>query len=543
MNDTLTMGPDDFWDAEREEGWRAAEPAERLFAQGRTWDAWSASPVLGMAVSRTAQDDVSGLSDDELLGAIAANERVAGHHAWVANTLAAEYAKRNLTWDPKQGQEVIKEFGEADYAQEILVSGMAARGNLNRAVTLDRMPECMRLARGGALDGFRQRIIAEETSLLDPELAGKADRLIARDAAGRTPGSLRHLCRRIVLMLDPGQAERRRKAAAKGRRVEFAQELSGNALMTAREMGVAVAAAIKQALTGWAKIMRAAGIDGSMDNLRHDAAVALLLGRHPVTGDAPATGTVGQDPAEQAEDPEAAYWDPWGYRDPEPGTEAGEPPMPGSPMVNIHLLITAGTLDPRVDAPGWIPEFGNITAQTARDLITAGTGNPASRWCVTEVSPRTGEAVAHGCARGRHRWPSQDTGPPGIAEFVASLNLRMEQIATDGSDDGHAEPHHDPSRRLRHLIVARNATCATPGCDAAAATSDMEHRVPYELGGQTSEHNLDPGCRHSHRLKQRSDWRVEKTGPRETRWTGPSGRTRIVRPTRYTFYELLTRRR
>jgi hypothetical protein len=203
--------------------------------------------------------------------------------------------------------------------------------------------------------------------------------------------------------------------------------------------------------------------------------------------------------------------------------------------VSVNLVITAGTLDPRKDAPGWIPGWGHVTGTTARELITAGTANPATRWCVTEVDPATGQAVAHRCARGQHRWPPPGTGPPesGVAGFVASLNLTMEPIATTSADDGHAEPRHDPSRRLEHLIIARNATCATPGCDAAAATTDMEHRIPWEDGGETSEHNLDPACRRHHRTKQRPEWRVEKTSPSQTRWTGPSGRSRIVRPTRY----------
>ena len=94
------------------------------------------------------------------------------------------------------------------------------------------------------------------------------------------------MCRRIVLLLDPAQAEERRKKAAKGRRVEFAPEQSGNALITARELSVAVAMGIKQALTSWARIMRAAGINGTLDNLRADALAALALGRHPVTGGA-----------------------------------------------------------------------------------------------------------------------------------------------------------------------------------------------------------------------------------------------------------------
>jgi hypothetical protein len=117
--------------------------------------------------------------------------------------------------------------------------------------------------------------------------------------------------------------------------------------------------------------------------------------------------------------------------------------------------------------------------------------------------------------------------------FVASLNLTMERIAKDSTDEERCEPQHDPSRKLRHLIEARHATCATPGCDTPAVTSDMEHRIEYEKGGPTSESNLDPGGRHCHRVKQQPDWKVIKTGPGETVWVGPSGRPRIVRPTRY----------
>lgn len=526
---------DEFWDPEQEEGFWTAEAPEHQFARRGSWDTQLGGPVLGLAVSMTAEGDLSSLSDDELLGAIAAAERVAGHNAWAANTLAAEYTRRNLETDDKTGEETLGEFGADDYAQEIRLSGMAAKQNLNRSLILAHLPRCMRLARDGSLNDFRQRIIAEETALLDEVLLARADKLIAQDAPGRTPGSLRALCRKIVFTLDPEQAEERRKKAARGRRVEFWPDQSGNITMAAREMSIAVAAAIRQGLDGWAKIMRKAGIKGSLDNLRHDAAAALLMGRHPVTGQSPAPAPDGGTTT----DP----WNPWGYTDFEFGKEADPEGTPGSPIVNINLLITPGTLDPKIDAPGWIPGFGHVTGQVARDLITAGTTNPATRWCVTNVDPGTGEAVAHGCARGQHRWPAADTGPrntgppgtgpPGVPEFVASLNATMEPIAREHGDDGHREPHHDPSRKLKHLIIARNATCATPGCDAPAVTSDMEHRVPWEQGGETSEFNLDPGHKHCHRLKQSKRWKVIKTGPRETVWIGPSGRERTVRPTRY----------
>jgi hypothetical protein len=541
--------PDEIWDPEREAGFWAAESAERQFATGGAWDSQAANPVLAMTVSRTAEGELSGLSDNELLGAITANERVAGHHAWVANRLAAEFAKRKLEWDPQLQKEVIPEFGEEDYRQEIVVSGMTARQSLTRSVTLDQMPECMRLAHDGALTDYRQRIIAEEAGVLDPVLLGKADELIARDAEGRTPLSLRNLCKKIVMKLDPLAAEERRKKGNRGRRVEFWSDQSGNVTMAAREMSVAVAAAIKQALTGWAQIMRKAGIKGSMDNLRHDAATALLMGRHPVSGQVPA-----QAPEPKTGTAEADPFNPWGFGDSfEPGMESDEPPVPGNPIVNINLHISAGTLDPKIDAPGFIPELGvNVTGKVARDLIIAGSANAASRWCITEVDPETGYAVAHGCARGRHPWPRPSNNPTGndppgrwpgepgaqpgpeVAEFIAGLGVTMERLATEPGEDGRTEPQHDPSRKLRHMIEARNATCATPGCDHPAVTSDMEHRVEYENGGKTSEGNLDPATHgHCHRLKQNERWQVIKTGPRETVWIGPSGRKRVVRPTRY----------
>jgi hypothetical protein len=514
MNDS-EFGEFEIWDAEMEGGGRDTRPAERGFAQDQELDRQMASPVLAMVVTRTAEGDLAGLSDNELLGAIAAGERVAGHYAWAAGRLAAEYARRNLAWDPQLGEEAIGEFGEADYAQEVLLSSVAARGNLDRAMVLDRMPECAKLACEGQLSAYRQRIIAEEAGALDPALLAKADKLIAAGVAGRTPGALRNFCRKIVFTLDPARAEERRKKATRGRRVEFGQEQSGNAMIVAHELSITLAMAIKQALSGWARIMRAAGIGGSMDNLRADAMTALLLGRHPVTGMAASSGTgsrdlgrstysdlggpwdgivpTDQNLVEQAEDPDAAHFNPWGFHDFDAGVAAVAGPSAAAPVVNFHLVVTEGTLDPRTDAPGFIPGWGWITGAAARDLAAAGSANPASRWCVTEVG-RTGEAVRHGCARGPHRWTLPATGPPrsGISEFLTGLNLTMESVARHSSDDGHREPQHDPSRKLQHLVIARNATCATPGCDASAFAADMEHRIPWEDGGETSEHNLDP---------------------------------------------------
>lgn len=42
--------------------------------------------------------------------------------------------------------------------------------------------------------------------------------------------------------------------------------------------------------------------------------------------------------------------------------------------------------------------------------------------------------------------------------------------------------------------------------------------------------NLGPLCRHDHRTKHRSGWKLEQTRPGTYRWTSPLGHTYTTRP-------------
>ena len=169
--------------------------------------------------------------------------------------------------------------------------------------------------------------------------------------------------------------------------------------------------------------------------------------------------------------------------------------------------------------------------------------------------------MAHGCARGRHEWdPPPDPGDgssgeasadgtagratrgrgggptPGqlahFAEFLARLKIDFEPIAKGTCGHGHREDRYRPSRRLRHLILARNATCPAPGCGASAHFADLDHTTAWP-GGVTDECNLGPPCRRDHRTKQAPGWKLEQPEPGVFRWTTPSGRSYVSRPTRY----------
>ena len=96
-----------------------------------------------------------------------------------------------------------------------------------------------------------------------------------------------------------------------------------------------------------------------------------------------------------------------------PGWAAGGPP--GSLAARINVTVPLAAILGLCDTPGEVAAFGPVDADVTRDLIRAAGLHPATRWCVTVVSP-DGHAIGHGCAHGRHPAPafSPDSGtdPP-----------------------------------------------------------------------------------------------------------------------------------
>lgn len=85
---------------------------------------------------------------------------------------------------------------------------------------------------------------------------------------------------------------------------------------------------------------------------------------------------------------------------------------------------------------------------------------------------------------------------------------------------------------LRRWLVARDVTCTFPGCSHPARSCDLDHRVAWDDGGTTSADNLAHLCRHHHRLKHESRWRVEGDAGGITTWVSPTGHQhRTIRST------------
>jgi hypothetical protein len=319
--------------------------------------------------------------------------------------------------------------------------------------------------------------------------------------------------------------------------------------MVARELPPDEVLASWQHVEQRALDLRAAGVPGSLQELRVRAFVDLLQERDSRSVPANQDGTGepggpqddgsgpgrGSGPGGPDSGPAGSQGGSGGGR--EPGQDTG----PGfAALVNITVPWSALTsqLGPPADVAG----FGLVDAQTARDLAAAAARDPRTRWCVTALHP-DGTAAAHGCAAGRHPPPgignptaTPGPGPPPGSrpqDWINRLHIQMTPIARGTCGHDHAEPGYRPSRKLQHLVKVRNARCTAPGCGRPAGRCDLDHTIAWQQGGMTCECGLAPLCRHHHRCKQAEGWRLEQPEPGVLVWHTPAGRTYVTRPTKY----------
>jgi len=146
---------------------------------------------------------------------------------------------------------------------------------------------------------------------------------------------------------------------------------------------------------------------------------------------------------------------------------------------------------------------------------------------VTVVAP-DGTAAAHGCLPGRH--PPPGPGGPG---GLRGMKITFSPVIRGPCDHAQAENGYRPSRKLAHLVRARNTRCTAPGCGRTAIACDLDHTQPWHQGGLTCPCDLAPLCRHHHRCKQAEGWWLDQPEPGVLVWRVPSGRTYTTTPTEY----------
>jgi hypothetical protein len=499
----------------------SASPAA-AFGPGMPLDVLPGCAGLAVAADAAAGDDArfGGVSEAELIGVMCGWDRVEAHAHARKLAAIAELARRNPG-------ELDQEFTADQVAYALGESRARADSLIGMARTLPaRLPGTAAGLEDGTISRYKAEIIAGATLLLEDDEARAAEAEVLDRAARLTPAGLRAAIARAVIKAAPKKAKERRETAARNARVERWLQDTGNAALMGCELPPAEALAADEQITARARELKAAGLEGDMDQLRARAYLDLLLG----TDSRPGPG--------------------------QPGMAGSTPP---GPAARVTLTVPLATLAGLADRPGELGSLGPVDPWLARDLAAAAAANPKSTWCLT-VTDGQGHAVAHGCARPEPKSRRTRSGPgppPGEGGFTFTLASRdgtpggygtwrlttpgdgpdliltIDPITTDPCEHRFESKGHDPGVKLRHLSQVRHATCTSPVCRRPAAQCDVEHNTPYEAGGRTCLCNTGPKCRHDHRLKQHPRWKVDQLPDGTFRWTTPAGRTYDTEPTRY----------
>ena len=350
------------------------------FASGKPLDAAPGCVTLARFAEEAAGEDdrYPGASDDELLGVIAAWDRVEAHacarkHAAVAELIRRRPERGCALEGPAQMPGAFDEFTARELGAALGETRGVAEDMLSLGYELAvSLPGTRAAFRSGILGRRKAAVIAAATRLLDPREARAAEAMVLDRAGALTPPALRAAITRAVMDVAPDKAAKRREHEAEKTRVERWAEASGNAGLAGRELPVAEVLAADQRVTAWAKELRKAGLEGGMDALRARAYLDILLGMD--------SRPLGSRPESTREPPAPA-----------------PAPAPGGPLAgrippgfagHVTLTIPEATVTGRADRPGELGGIGPIDLDLARDLAAAAARNPRSTWCVTSPTAR-----------------------------------------------------------------------------------------------------------------------------------------------------------
>ena len=390
-------------------------PPRSGFSSGGGCDTAVPGPALAGSLQAAAGGGHAGLDDDELIGVLAGWAKTeawaaAGRLAAAAELAARRPAGTRAAAAARAGRPAVWSRYCAD---ELAVALSISRRSAERMIPLahdlaTRLPRTRHALAEGIIGDYKAQLIAEATRVLDDAAAADAEAAVVPGAVtGKTPGQIRAAIGRAALKADPGAAGKRRRDAEKDPRVELWREDAGTAAICGYGLPPDAALAADQAITAAAQALKAAGLPGTMDQLRARAYLDALLGMdsrpiHPhtpgtkVPGGAGAPGAAAPGGAGARGGAEPAGAEPAADAEP-PGAEAGGAEAPGAEPGGAEARETKPA---DAEAPGAEP---------------GGPGAPGAE-------PGSAEAGGAAADSARPQGPARQAGPPPPA---AAINLTI----------------------------------------------------------------------------------------------------------------------
>lgn len=398
-----------------------------------------------------------------------------------------EDARRRELWRIDPWEAVVAEVSAAQ-----CITPAAAGSLLHNAVCLhERLPEVAAVFAAGTIDYRTVRLIVARTLLaLDPDALAAIDTALAEAISGWGPLSAHRMqltIDEIVEHHDP-DARRRTESQARGRHVEINHGRATSYL--SGQLHKTDATLLDRRLTALAHTV-CDDDPRTVEQRRADALGALAAGQQSLAC------ACGGDSCSASQDDSA-------------------------PAVVIHIVAEASVMDTAesTELHGERPDDGCCEEITSRErlieILTENTPQPAPSGPLATGQILGGPAVAASVLA--------DLARRGLAE--------LRPVIHPGASP--PEPRYRPSAALADFIRCRDLTCRFPGCDKPAEFCDIDHTVPYGLGGPTHASNLKLMCRKHHLLKTfwcgTNGWHDRQQPDGTVIWTAPSGHTYRTAP-------------
>jgi Domain of unknown function (DUF222) len=194
----------------------------RGFTAGGALDRMEPGGRLATVTDRIWDDGLGRLSDDELIGLMTAQRRLASRAAAGELSAVAELAARRSGSDGRPGEHV-----EEEVAAALTLTGRAAGLRVAVAEGLARLPGVGRALAAGRIDLDKAEVFTGQLMLLDVIAANAIAGLVLPRAPRMTTGQLRAALVGQIMDYDPAAVIRRRREAEKDARVETWTEAAG----------------------------------------------------------------------------------------------------------------------------------------------------------------------------------------------------------------------------------------------------------------------------------------------------------------------------
>jgi len=196
------------------------------------------------------------------------------------------------------------------------------------------------------------------------------------------------------------------------------------------------------------------------------------------------------------------------------------------------LAATVCAHDPRRREQRRADALGALAA--GADRLGCRCGRPD---CGADTRPAAAPVVIHVLAEqatltGGGSAPGSEVGADGLIapELVAELAGSATLVGLIHPGDAPPERGYVPSTALADFVRCRDLTCRWPGCDRPATDCDVDHTIPYAVGGPTHASNLKCYCRTHHLVKTFWGWREQQLPDGTLILTSPAGQTHVTTP-------------